>query len=492
MGQADQPGNAAVRALPTAEYLAKRLGELAERGNIPGASVAVRIGEETVTAATGVLDVEFGYPATPDSIFQIGSITKVWTATLIMQLVDEGVLDLDVPVRTYLPDFKVVDEGAAASLTTRQLLCHTAGFEGDLFEDYGPGADAVAKLVAAMADSAGQLFAPGEMFSYCNSGFVTLGRIVEVLTGQTWEAAIRERIAVPLGLTRVATDPNEAILHRVAIGHVSGPDGTNAKAPIWQMPRSNAPAGSTLTTTASDLVAFAAAHVARGLLPDGTRLLSEASALAMRVPQVRVPDTEAVGTAWGLGWNLFDWAGGPVIGHDGGTVGQSAILRVAPDSGVSIAILTNGGDLGVMYDLVRDVFASTAEVLVPLPSAPPEQPPVVDARYFVGRYTSAVMAFEVVDSEEGLELTMRTVGVAARMAGEQVRTSRLVVRDARTLIAVEAKNGRHDQYAFVGDGDRARFLHMTRAVPRVVAGEPGVGDHAADRAGAACADGGAR
>ncbi|MEU0939443.1 serine hydrolase domain-containing protein [Embleya sp. NPDC005971] len=476
MGRSEVSGPVA-RTLPTPEYLATRIGELAERGNIPGASVAVRMGDETVTAATGVLDVEIGYPATPDSIFQIGSITKVWTATLIMQLVDEGVLDLDAPVRTYLPEFRLVDEAAAQVVTPRQLLCHTAGFEGDLFDDHGPGDDAVAKMVAGLADDAGQLFPPGEMFSYCNSGFVVLGRIVEVLTGQTWEATLRERIAIPLGLTRVATNANEALLHRVAIGHGAGPDGVPVKVPAWEGPRSNAPAGSTLTTTATDLVAFAAAHVARGLLPDGTRLLSEASALAMREPQVHAPDIGAVGTVWGLGWNLFDWVGGPVIGHDGGAIGQSAILRVAPESGVSIAILTNGGDLGVMYDLVRDVFAASADVVVPEPVAPPVDPPVVDSRFFVGRYASQAMVYDVVESEEGLEVTMRAIGVAAEMAGgDHAKTGRLAVRDARTLIEVEPQGGRHTQYAFLGDGDRADFLHMTRALPRVTAGESGTGN----------------
>ncbi|MFI6586866.1 serine hydrolase domain-containing protein [Embleya sp. NPDC050493] len=491
MGRSEVPGPAA-RTLPTPEYLATRLGELAKRGNIPGASVAVRMGDETVTAATGVLDVEIGYPATPESIFQIGSITKVWTATLIMQLVDEGVLDLDAPVRTYLPDFRIVDEAAAQVVTTRQLLCHTAGFEGDLFDDHGPGDDAVAELVAGLARDAGQLFPPGEMFSYCNTGFVVLGRLVEVLTGQTWEETLRERIAVPLGLSRVATNPNEAILHRVAIGHGAGPDGTPVRVPKWEGPRSNAPAGSTLTTTASDLVAFAAAHVARGLLPDGTRLLSEQSALAMREPQVQVPDIGAVGTVWGLGWNLFDWVGGPVIGHDGGAIGQSAILRVAPESGVSIAILTNGGDLTVMYDLVRDVFATSADVVVPEPATPPVEPPAVDSRFFVGRYASQAMVFDVAESEEGLVLTTRNIGAAAEMSGgDHVRTTALVVRDARTLIEVEPRGARHAQYAFLGDGDRARFLHMTRALPRIAAGESAVASVAGHDA-VECPAGGAR
>jgi CubicO group peptidase (beta-lactamase class C family) len=460
--------------LPTPEYLATRLAELIEEGNIPGACVAVRAGAETVTATAGVLGLETGYPVTADSVFQIGSITKVWTATLVMQLVDEGVIDLDAPVRAYLPDFRTVDEAAAKSVTIRQLLSHTSGIEGDIFDDHGWGDDAVAKLVAGLAETAPQLFPPGERFSYCNSAFVILGRIVEVLTGQTWEATLRERIVVPLGLAQVANDANEAILRRAAIGHMPGPDATLVTVPSWQMPRSNSPAGANLAMSATNLLEFAAAHVNLGLLPDGTRLLSEASALAMREPQVDVPGTEPLGSAWGLGWNLYDWPGGPVVGHDGGTLGQSAMLRVVPSRGVSIAILTNGGNLHVMYALVREMFAGLADVRVPELPTPPAELPTVDTRYFVGRYASETATMDVVETEDGLTLSTRLLGSMAALAGgDRAAAKQLVALDARTLITPRQEDGRHEVYTFVGDGDRAEFLYMGRAIRRVVEAEQG-------------------
>src|SRR5262245_59964558 len=113
------------------DWIAEQLPALIEKYDVPGAAVAGLSGGEIAENAAGVLNKATGVLATPDSVFQIGSVTKLWTSTLVMQLVDEGKVDLDLPVRTYLPEFKIKDESAAAQITTRQLLCHTSGFEGD-------------------------------------------------------------------------------------------------------------------------------------------------------------------------------------------------------------------------------------------------------------------------------------------------------------------------------------------------------------------------
>ncbi len=120
----------------------------AERHRVPGAAVAVGMDDRLAEAATGVINLDTGVEATADSLFQVGSVTKVWTAALVMQLVREGLVDLDQPVRRYLPGFGVVDAAASDSITVRQLLAHTGGFDGDLFEDTGRGDDAVTRLVA--------------------------------------------------------------------------------------------------------------------------------------------------------------------------------------------------------------------------------------------------------------------------------------------------------------------------------------------------------
>src|SRR3954454_21887581 len=108
------------------EWLDETLPQLLEKYNVPGAAWGVLQGDQVVDGAAGLLHKGTGVEATADSVFQIGSITKLWTSTLVMQLADEGKVDLDAPVRSYLPDFRIADEDAAAQITPRMLLTHTA------------------------------------------------------------------------------------------------------------------------------------------------------------------------------------------------------------------------------------------------------------------------------------------------------------------------------------------------------------------------------
>ena len=235
-------------------YWQGRLDALADKHGVVGATLAIAHRGETVEAATGVLNLRTGQPATPDSLFQAGSITKVWTAVLVMQLVDEGLLDLDAPVVTYLPDFRVQDARLTATVTTRQLLTHTSGIDGDLFLDTGRGDDALPTYVAAMAELT-ETVPQGELMSYCNSGYSLLGHLVATLRGATWEQVLSERLLAPLGLTSAGTLPEEALLHGAATGHLT-PPGADAPVvtPQWGIYRSAGPAG-LLHCTARDLLA---------------------------------------------------------------------------------------------------------------------------------------------------------------------------------------------------------------------------------------------
>ncbi len=139
-----------------------------------------------------------------------------------MQLVDEGLLDLDAPVAEVLPELQLADADVTKSVTMRHLLTHTSGIDGDVFTDTGRGDDCLEKYVALLAD-AEQNHPLGATWSYCNSGFALLGRVIEKLTGKTWDAAMRERLFTPLGLTHTVTLPEEAMLYRAAVGHVDDP-----------------------------------------------------------------------------------------------------------------------------------------------------------------------------------------------------------------------------------------------------------------------------
>ncbi len=359
-------------------HWAERLAALAEKHRVPGAALGILRyrpdGEdEVVEAAYGLLNKETGVDVTTDTVFQIGSMTKVWTATVLMQLVDEGKLDLDAPIVDVLPEFRLADAGVAKTVTMRHLLSHTSGIDGDIFRDTGRGDDCIEKYVASLADAA-QNHPLGATWSYCNSGFSVAGSVIEKLTDGTWDAAIRERLIGPLGMERTGTLAEEALLHRAAVGHIEI-EGEITRAPsAFALPRSAGPAG-LVNSTVGDVLKFARLHLAGGLAADGTRILSEKSTGAMTEKQADVPDKYILGDSWGLGWIRFGWDGRRLLGHDGNTIGQAAFLRVLPDAGLAVTLLTNGGNTRDLYeDLYREIFAELAGVDMPARSTRPPSP----------------------------------------------------------------------------------------------------------------------
>jgi len=261
--------------LNTANWTA-RLKELASRTRVHGATLGIWSGGQEMLAAHGVLNAATRVPVTTDSLFQVGSITKIWTATMIMQLIDEGLLALDTAVSRALPGVRLGAGDVGDRVTVRHLLTHTSGIDGDIFTDTGRGDECVQRYVDELA-GAPSVFAPGAAYSYSNSGYVLLGRIIEVLDGQSWDESLRERLTRPLSVTRTVTLPEEAILHRAAVGH----NRCGTPVHVWGLPRSVGPAG-LITATASDLLTFARLHLDGGVTADGKRLLSEASVAAMQ------------------------------------------------------------------------------------------------------------------------------------------------------------------------------------------------------------------
>jgi CubicO group peptidase (beta-lactamase class C family) len=404
-----------------AAYWQGRLDELAGRHHVPGASLAILADGELATAATGVVNLGTGVQTTPDAVFQVGSITKVWTATLIMQLVDEGKLDLDAPLTDVLPELTLASPGATGEVTVRHLLSHSSGIDGDMFDDAGRGADSVERYVANCAKLT-QLHPAGATMSYSNSGYVIAGRIIERLTGGTWDAALRSRLIQPLGLTRTVTLPEEAIRFRAAYGHQEV-DGTWQLAPVWALPGGSGPAGG-IVATAADIVAFAQLHLRAGKTEDGTALLSAASAAEMQQPQIEVPAYPPGSRHVGLGWHLSDWDGHRMIGHNGGTIGQYAFLVALPESDGVVCLLTNGGRASLFYqDLFTEIFGSLWQVPVPpLPEPAAEFLPVEPARY-VGRFEREGTRFEVTATDDGiLTLTATDTGPLADISPEPVET----------------------------------------------------------------------
>lgn len=230
---------------------------------IPAVSVAIWHQQQCHQAAAGILNLDTGIEATPDSIFQIGSITKVFTACLVMQLVEADRVDLDRPVKGYLRDFAIADAQATETITVRQLLNHSSGIAGDFCpDDINHQGNAIARYIDRI-NLLPSVHAPGGQFSYSNAAYVVAGRLTEVLLGIPWHQAIVEKIFQPLGMTHAIADPKDCLRYRAAIGHYSD-EGNSSNwriAPRCYFSSAMAPAGSTLTMTAAALLTFARAHL---------------------------------------------------------------------------------------------------------------------------------------------------------------------------------------------------------------------------------------
>ncbi len=421
------PADGVSRVPIEAAHWQRRLAELARKHRVPGAALGItRIGDDAEVHATyGVLNTATGVEVTEDSVFQIGSVSKVWTATVVMQLVDDGLLDLDAPIADVLPELRLADPDVAKQVTMRHLLTHTSGIDGDVFTDTGRGDDCLERYVEIL-DEAAQNHPLGATFSYCNSGFVLMGRVIEKLTGLGWDAAMREKLFAPLGLTHTVTLPEEALMFRAAVGHVATGDEDPKPAPIWGLPRNMGPAG-LITATTEDVLGFARLHLTGGLTSSGERILTTASATAMASKQADIPDKHSLGDSWGLGWIRDDWSGRRIIGHDGNTIGQSAFLRLLPDQGLAVTLLTNGGNTRDLFvELYREIFAELADVAMPKPLEPPSTPVTVDGSRHVGVYERAGALMEVLADGDGLRLKQTATGPLAELVPEKTQEFELV------------------------------------------------------------------
>ena len=408
-----------------------RFDDLARRHHVPGAQVAVLLGDEIVDFATGVLRVDAPQAVTTTSRFQIGSITKLFTATLLMQLVDRGLVDLDAPVATYLPEFRLADAGASSTITVRHLLNHTNAIPGDHFQDTGPGDDCIERYVAGLA--AMEMVHPvGTMFSYSNGGYVVAGRVIEAVSGKTYARALQDSIVDPLGLS-LRTSLEDIVTGTFAFGHVVDPSsGDTIVAPIYAMGRSMTPAGSTPAATARDLVVFARMH-----LDEGADILSPSSVKAMQERQMSVPGHPDRDNGVGLGWGLATWDGERVIGHAGGTIGQLSNLSVLPDRRIAVAIVANGPTgMALGRDVWIDLFGELAGVEPPAPPTAPRQPVELDLEPYQGTYRAQGMTTTITIQDGALALGVVTdLGLGVDLPDPPA--VRLVPVDAFTFVTAD-------------------------------------------------------
>lgn len=453
------------------DHLQQRLDELAAEHRVPGATLGIILGDERLELATGVVNVSTGVETTTDTIFQIGSTGKIYTTTLIMQLVDEGRVDLDAPVSAYVPKLRLADPKSVDTITVRQLLNHTSGIDGDHFEDFGRGDDCLERFVESMSGLT-QVAPPGSFFSYCNSGWVLLGHLVEKVAEGGFDGVYKERLFGPLGFKRTTMLPEEAILHRVSVGHTVDPETkTPTVVPQWMLPRSLGPAG-LICQPVGELLDFARMHLDGGRAGDGTQVLSTESVQAMQQESVALHDRYTLGPAWGLGWILFDWGPEPVIGHDGATLGQGSYLRLAPERKLAVALLANSDSRTPLYrTLFDEIFQELTGLSIPALPAPTAEADGLDLSTYASTFErlGVRMTFEVVDGT--LQLTVKGTGPLAAHQPDRP-PMKLQPIDRTTFLATAPGADASAQMPVVffdnDDDGRPRFVHLgARATPRV-------------------------
>ena len=365
-----------------------------ERYHVPGVAIGMLRAGAVEVEAFGVTSVEHPLPVDGDTLFQIASVTKTMTATVIMRLVERGALDLDAPVRRYIPAFRLRDAAAQERATVRHLVTHTGGWLGDCFADFGNGDDALERYVAAMADLE-QITPLGEIWHYSNSSFTVLGRLIEVATGKTYEAATRELLFKPLGMDHSVFNAAEAIVHRTSVGHQIRDEVPKVVTP-WAFPRATTPVGGVVSTV-RDLLKYARFHLGDGTAPGGERLLPRATLDLMRTPQADADLDRKVGIAW----FLRDTQGLRLQYHGGVAIGQQGVLMLAPDRDAAIAVQTNSVRGGLLHTEVTKWwqkqylgFEAPAPVYVELPTARYAQ--------LAGRYAAELSDGQLDISDTGL------------------------------------------------------------------------------------------
>ncbi|MCU1645059.1 MAG: serine hydrolase [Nocardia sp.] len=371
---------------------------------IPGVTVGIWVDGREIFASHGVTSIENPLPVDPDTLFTIGSISKSFTATVLMQLVAEGKLDLDAPVQKYVPELRLTNAEVAATITVKQLLNHSAGLDWNLINDTGEGDDALAEFVAQLAEIP-LVAAPGVRSSYSQAGFNLLGRVIEKITGQTFEQAVTTRVLRPLDMTTSSYSRNEIMTRRFAAGHERGEDGELSVQRSWNGNRANNPGGG-ISSSVVEQLRWARFHLGDGAAVNGETVLPAELLDLMKQPTIEMK-ASTLGDALGLCWFLRDVDGVRTVGHGGSAFGQFSELLLVPERNFAISIMSNASPDGIPSNqaIVRWALEHYLGVIDkdPEPLAYNES----RAQELVGTYEIDAMTMTVLADSEGLSLECR-------------------------------------------------------------------------------------
>ena len=431
---------------------------------VPGVALGIVDDGQESSRGLGITNVEDPLPVTAHTVFPIASISKTFTATAMMRLVEQGKIDLHAPVSRYLPDFRVRDEAASREATVWHLLTHLGGWEGQVS---GPdrGTETLKNFVSSITDLM-QVAPPEKAWSYNNAGFSIAGRIIEVVTGTPINQAVRDLVFQPLGLEHAGTTAGEFIVQRFASGHFTRENKTTLQRPF--MPSTSVTAGG-VGLCITDLLAYARFHMGDGIAANGQRILKKDSLEQMRTVQAHKQGTD---DDIGLAWHIRRVGPIRTFGHGGTLGGHILLLEIVPERNFAIAILTNSN---IGWRLIQDVEREALKsylgaiytlnqaiahrgLLETLPSVQPLAAPADPAPYF-GSYVRPNNSY-VVRAEGG------KLFVEDRPNGGTPRASPVAFYGPDRVVVTDGPD-RGQSIEFVRD-DSGR-VHWIRVVGRVAA-----------------------
>lgn len=443
--------------------LESEVAQMAMELGVPGVAVGIGHSGDREIVTYGVTGLEHGRPVGKATLFQIGSTAKTFTATAIMVLVEQGLVDLDRPVRHYVPELRLQDDATAETLTVRQLLNHTAGLDGgDSWTDTGEGDDAIERAVALLAGLP-QQFAAGTGASYNNAAFVLAGRVIEKVTGETYERALARLVLDPLGMRQTMATLNEIMTQPFAVGHrpSGSTDGTVSVCRPWSDPRGYLPAGARLASSISDQLTWARFQLSDGRSAEGTRLLSEKGLRAMHAPTT--PHELMPGVGVGIAWLLREIDGVRIVEHHGDVSGQHSTITVVPERDAAIVVLTNSSPTG--RELAEQIVRQTLETRFGLVARPPE--PLMlsqeDLAAYTGIYRTEGIELRVVVEGGGLVIWGTLSDDDA--PGETLEFPISMLADERFLVVDGPFTDMPGQFSREG-GVVVAVQHVGRLVPR--------------------------
>jgi CubicO group peptidase (beta-lactamase class C family) len=426
-------GGTAVAQLPTTEALGDRVDAVAKQllsRHTAGVSVAVaRDGRVILARGYGMANLEHSVAVTPETVFHIASISKNILAAVILQLVDEGKLQLEDDVTKYVPEAPTLGN----HVTVRQLLNHTSGIYS--FTSLPDAADnerleLTHEQVLGLIKDKPFEFEPGSRWRYDNSAFYIAGMVVERVTKQEYGEYVREHVFKPLGMSSASLCYARMVVPHLASGYeVESGALVNAAFMSWKLPF----AAGAICATATDLLKWEAAL-------DTGRVLTGSSVALMRTPTTLADGTKI---DYGLGTRLGSLDGHRMLGHTGGGGGFRTVLESFPDDHLTIVILMNMGDAGspspvaLAPEIARAAlgFAKKSTALdLPVPNA--------ELAALSGKY----------DSDEGpVEIFAHDGKLHFRIPGN--KTEGVLRRQAENVYAIDDNT----EARFVMSGDRAKW-----------------------------------